>query len=63
MLVLSSSGCGLLSRRVVVLRGEDEVYFVREGDPAPITGYLLSPARLSKLYEQVRGNVTEDTTR
>ena len=50
---VSSIGCSSL-RRVEVLRGEDEVYYVKQGEPAPITGYLLSPQRLSKLYEQAR---------
>lgn len=47
---VTSIGC----RGIQVIRGTDEVFYLKQGDPAPITGYLLSPQRLSKLYEQAR---------
>jgi len=46
-------------RDTVVLTGEDEVFSIKAGEPSPIDGYVLSEARLFKLYEQARKNQSE----
>jgi hypothetical protein len=46
---LSLTGC--VKKPAVVLQGDSQILEVRAGQPAPVDGFLLSPAALVDLME------------
>lgn len=49
LLALSLTGC--VKKPAVVLQGDSQIREVRAGQPAPVDGFLLSPAALDDLME------------
>ena len=50
-------GC---ATKTVYLAGDEKVYHVQAGEPAPISGWLMSDAALVELYDAVDRQVTSE---